>query len=85
MESMITGLWKMNKAIEDYLNLPYPLIVTPDEDGGFGVEVLDLPGCVTFAENWDDIPAQVREAITSWIGSALKHGDLVPEPSAVTG
>ena len=75
----------MNKTIDEYVNLPYPLVITPDEDGGYGVEVIDLPGCVTFAENWDDIPGQVREAITSWIGSALKHGDPVPEPSTVVG
>jgi antitoxin HicB len=58
-------------------------MIMPDEDGGYGVEVIDLPGCVTFAENWDAIPGQVREAITFWIGSALKHGDPVPEPSTV--
>jgi predicted RNase H-like HicB family nuclease len=70
---------------EGYLNEPYPLVITPDEDGdgGYGVDVIDLPGCVTFAENRDDIPGQVREAITSWVGSALKHGDPVLEPSTV--
>jgi antitoxin HicB len=73
----------MNKSIEDYINLPYPLIITPDEEGGYGVEIPDLPGCFTYAEKWDDIPSQVREAMTSWIGSALKHGDPIPEPSAI--
>jgi predicted RNase H-like HicB family nuclease len=63
----------------------YALKITPDEDGGFNIEVPDLPGCVTFAENWDDIPNQVREAISSWVGSALKHGDPVPQPSAIPG
>jgi predicted RNase H-like HicB family nuclease len=74
----------MNKPIEYYLDLPYPLTITPDEDGGYGVEVVDLPGCVTYAEKWEDIPFMVREAITSWIGSALKHNDPVPEPVLVT-
>lgn len=73
----------MNKTIEDYLALPYPVIITPDEDGGFGVEVVDLPGCFTYADRWEDIPLMVREAITSWIGSALQHGDPVPEPKTV--
>lgn len=72
---------KMAKAIEGYLKLPYPLIITPDEEGGYGVEVIDLPGCVTYAEKWEDIPDIVREAMTSWIGSALKHNDPIPEPS----
>lgn len=75
----------MCKPIEYYLGLPYPLIITPDEDGGYGVEVVDLPGCVTYAENWDDIPRTVREAINSWVGSALKHNNPIPEPSLVAG
>jgi predicted RNase H-like HicB family nuclease len=71
----------MSKTVEDYLDLPYRLIVTPDEEG-YGVEVAELPGCVTFAEHWEDIPLMVREAMASWIGSVLKHGETVPEPFA---
>jgi len=73
----------MAKALEDYLKLPYPLVITPDDEGGYGVEVPDLPGCVTYADKWEDIPDRVREAMTSWIGSALKHSDPIPEPSIV--
>ena len=72
----------MNDKIGAYLNLPYHLIVTPDE-GGYGVAVAELPGCVTYVETWEHIPASVREAMTSWIGSALKHGDSVPQPAAL--
>ena len=74
----------MNKTIEDYLILPYQLIITPDDEGGYGVEVAELPGCVTYARRWEDIPAMVREAMTSWIGSALKHDDPIPEPRSIT-
>lgn len=78
-----TRVLTMNRTIEEYLNLPYQLIITPDEDGGYGVEVAELPGCVTYAENWESIPHLVREAMTSWIGSALKHNEPVPEPAAM--
>jgi antitoxin HicB len=74
----------VNKTIEDYLNLPYRLVITPDDEGGYGVEVVELPGCVTYAERWEAIPLMVQEAMTAWIGSALKHGEPVPESSAVT-
>jgi antitoxin HicB len=69
--------------IEGYLKQYDCLLVIPDEEGGYGIEVVDLPGCVTYAESWGEIPNMVREAMTSWIGSALKHGDPIPEPSAV--
>lgn len=71
------------KTLEEYLELPYSLIITPDEDGGYGVKVVELPGCVTYADAWEDIPLMVREAMSSWIGSALKHGDPVPEPTTI--
>jgi antitoxin HicB len=72
----------MSNRIEDYLDLPYHLVVTPGEDG-YGVAVAELPGCVTFVETWEQIPGSVREAMTSWVGSALKHGDPVPQPAAL--
>ncbi len=73
----------MNKSIDYYLDLPYRLTITPDEEGGFGIEVIELPGCVSYAQKWEDIPAMAREAMQSWIGSALKHGDAVPEPERI--
>ncbi len=73
----------MSKALAEYLDLPYRVMVTPDDEGGYGVEVVELPGCVTYAERWDDIPRLVREAMTSWLGSALKHNDPIPEPETL--
>jgi antitoxin HicB len=67
------------KTIEDYLALPYRMVVTPDEEG-FGVEIPDLPGCYTHAELWGDIQAMVREAMALWIGIMLEDGKPIPEP-----
>jgi predicted RNase H-like HicB family nuclease len=72
-------LAKLRQNPNDYLTLPYQLMITPDDEG-FGVEVVELPGCVTHAEHWEEIPHRVREALTSWIGSALQHEETVPEP-----
>ncbi len=71
----------MTKTLENYLKMPYQLIITPDEEGGFGIAVAELPGCVTYTERWEDIPAMVRDAMTAWIGSALSHDDPIPEPA----
>jgi antitoxin HicB len=73
----------MERKIEDYLDLPYHFVIAKDEDGGFDVAVAELAGCVTYSQAWEDIPLVIREAMTSWIGSALKHGDAVPEPSPI--
>lgn len=74
----------MTQRIGDYLDLSYQLLITPDDEGGYSVEIAELPGCVTYAQRWEDIPAMVREAMTSWIGSALKHTDPIPEPMSIT-
>lgn len=66
---------------EDDIILAYSLMITPDETGGYGVAVPDLLGCFTFASIWDEIRPYAREAMESWIESALKHGDPVPEPA----
>jgi predicted RNase H-like HicB family nuclease len=69
------------KTIDDYLNLPYPMKITPDEEG-FGVEVPDLPGCYTHAERWEDIQPMVREAMSLWISVMLEDGKPIPQPAA---
>jgi predicted RNase H-like HicB family nuclease len=69
----------MEKTLEYYLSLPYQLIVTPDE--GFGVRVVDLPGCITHALRWEDIPAQIYDAKYSWLATSLQYGDPIPEPA----
>jgi predicted RNase H-like HicB family nuclease len=68
------------KMIDDYINLPYPLMITPDEEG-YGVAVPDLPGCFTHAQTWDDIQPMVREAMTLWLQVMLEDGKSIPEPT----
>lgn len=69
------------KTIDYYLNLPYHLIVTPDDEG-YGVAVAELPGCFTHAEKWEEIPSMIREAMELWVGVMLEDGKAVPEPKA---
>jgi len=71
------------KTIDYYLDLPYPLLITPDDEG-FGVEIPDLPGCFTHAEKWEDIQPMVREAKELWITIMLKDGQSIPEPTPQT-
>jgi predicted RNase H-like HicB family nuclease len=69
-----------HRTIEDYLELPYRLIVTPDDEG-YGVEVPDLPGCFTHAEKWEDIRPMIREAMSLWMSTMRKDGKPIPEPT----
>jgi predicted RNase H-like HicB family nuclease len=71
------------KTIDDYLNLPDALLITPDDEG-FGVSIPDLPGCFTHAEHWEDIQAMAREAMALWISVMLEDGKEIPEPVVAT-
>ena len=70
----------MAKTIDDYLDLPYPLVITPDSEG-YGIAVPDLPGCFSHAQTWEDIPIMAREAMELWLGVMLADGRPIPEPA----
>jgi predicted RNase H-like HicB family nuclease len=63
----------------------YPVILEPDESGGYPADVPVLPGCVTHGETADEALANAREAITVYLrgespGSldrAGARGDLI--------
>ncbi len=63
----------------------YPLQVRPlsdDEGGGYLASVPDLPGCMGDGETEAAAIADAQLAIASWIETAGKFGDPVPEPNA---
>jgi len=43
------------------------VIVHEAEEGGFWAEVPALPGCVTQGETFDELLANVREAVEGWL------------------
>ncbi len=74
----------MNKTLEYYLSLPYTLEIIPDnEDGGWVVKIKELRGCITQADQWDDILPMIEDAKRLWLESALEVGITIPEPLGV--
>jgi antitoxin HicB len=73
----------MAKTVDDYLQLPYTIEVVRDEGDGFSgwfARVLELPGCMTQADTFDEIDEMIEDAMRSWIEVALETGVPVPEP-----
>lgn len=58
------------------------VILIPDPDGGFVVEVPSLPGCYSQGETEAEALANIREAIDLHIESLIAHGEEVPEDYA---
>ena len=68
--------------VDRYLNEPYTIQVSREAASVFVASVLELPGCVTQAESWNDLGSMIEDAIVAWITSALDDGRPVPAPKS---
>ena len=71
------------KNVEYYMNLPYNYIVQPitDESGSyFYARVLELDGCQSTGETFEEAYENLREAMEVWIETKLEVGFEVPLP-----
>lgn len=74
----------MNKDIKYYLELPCRVVLYPAEEGGYVVEIPDLPGCISQGETMEDALKMIQDAKITWIESALEDGIEIPEPARGT-
>jgi len=72
------------KTLEEYLQLPYTVELTPDRDDegheGFVAQVRELPGCVSQGATAEEAFANVRDAMAGWLSVALEDGVEIPMP-----
>jgi antitoxin HicB len=71
------------KKIEDYLSLPYHIEVireTDPEDPGWVAWVKELPGCLTQADNFEELDGMIIDAMRGWIEIAVQDGIPIPLP-----
>lgn len=69
--------------VEDYLKLPYNYIIQQitDESGTyFYAKVLELDGCQTTGETFEEAYENIKEAMKGWIETKLEAGLEVPLP-----
>ena len=69
------------KSLEYYMSLPYRMEIIPDTDeGGYTIKFPDLPGCLTCADNEENIISIAEDAKKVWLKAALEDGTEIPEP-----
>ena len=74
------------KNLEYYINLPYRIEVIQDageEYSGWFARVVELPGCMTEADTFDELGENIKDAMRLWIETALEDGKTIPEPQPV--
>ena len=71
------------KTVKDYMELPYNYIVQPmkDESGlYYYAKVLELDGCQSTGETFEEAYENLREAMKLWIEVKLEAGYEIPLP-----
>lgn len=71
----------MTKDIQYYLSLPYRVTLYPSDEGGYAVEIPELPGCISQGETVEDAINMIQDAKICWLESALEDGIEIPEPA----
>ena len=64
-----------------YLSLPYKIELHPSKEGGFGVSIPDLPGCISQGETVEEALEMISDAKAAWLEIALEDGMDIPEPT----
>ena len=71
------------KNAKNYMDLPYNYIVQPikDESGEyFYARVLELDGCQSTGETFEEAFENLKEAMEGWIETKLENGFEIPLP-----
>jgi antitoxin HicB len=68
------------EEIERFASLPYAIELWPCEEGGFFVEIPDLPGCMSQGETAEEAFEMIEDAKRGWIEIHLEDGHEVPLP-----
>jgi antitoxin HicB len=68
------------KSLNECLDVLYPVLIHPEENGGFTASIPDLPGCVTQGETIEETWDNIQDARAAWIETAYRSGDKIPDP-----
>lgn len=69
--------------VKEYMQLPYNYVIKPiyDESGSyFHASVLELDGCQSTGDNFQEAYDSLMEAMEGWIETKLENGFTVPTP-----
>ncbi len=63
------------------MSLSYKILLKPEPEGGYTVNVPALPGCITYGADLDEAKLNAKEAIELYIESLKGHGEAIFETS----
>lgn len=68
------------KPLEYYLGLKYPVKLEPAPEGGYFIQIEDLPGCYSQGETVEEAMEMIEEARCQWLEVACEECLDIPLP-----
>jgi antitoxin HicB len=68
------------KPLDYYLGLKYPITLEAAPEGGYFVEIQDLPGCYSQGETVEEALEMIEEARQLWLEVSYEDGQDIPIP-----
>jgi antitoxin HicB len=84
--AVVGGFAVTSRSVNEYLALPYTIeVFRDDSDGevGYVARVVELPGCFTQADSFEELGEMIQDAMRAWIETAMEDGQPIPEPRSV--
>lgn len=63
-----------------YMGLPYTIKFTPEESGGYFLEIEELEGCISQGETVEEAMENIKEAQEAWLEVAIDEDLEIPLP-----
>lgn len=72
----------MSKNLEEYLRLPYTIVLRRDQRDGIVVaRIEELPGCSAHGSSEQEALLNLHDSMVDWIEDSLEAGDPIPKPA----
>lgn len=75
---MVTNIKR--EPLEYYLSLKYPISLEEAPEGGYFIQIQDLPGCYSQGETIEEALNNIEEARSLWMESMYEDGNAIPLP-----
>ena len=72
------------KPLKYYLSLKYPVSIEESPEGGYFIQIKDLPGCYAQGETIEEALTMIEEARSLWMESMYEDGNEIPLPGSET-
>jgi len=73
----------MNNKVKKYMELPYTKLIRKIEDSSgkyYVCKILELEGCSTWADTFEEVEENIKEAMEGYLETKFENGFDVPLP-----